>query len=71
MTQRERMKDCKGRGTLTPVERYLARVEAGGGSRSFKEWLLSKPMDKFVVRWDPETIKRYYENVNPSIKEES
>jgi hypothetical protein len=32
------------------IERYIAKVEVGGGSRSFKEWLLSKPLDAFVVK---------------------
>jgi hypothetical protein len=37
------------RRRLIGVERYIAKVKAGCGSRSFKEWLSSKPMDPFVI----------------------
>jgi hypothetical protein len=40
------------RERLTAVERYINKVKAGCGSRSFKEWLTSKPMDAFVIKRD-------------------
>lgn len=48
MVKRRRFKSTK-RG-LTGVERYINRVMAAGGSTSFKQWLLSQPMDVFVTK---------------------
>lgn len=52
--QRERRLNGAGGVTtttvqLTKAERYVKGVATGGGSRKFKEWLSSSPMDKFVV----------------------
>lgn len=36
---------------LTKAERYIHRTTQGSGSRKFsKEWLLGKPLDKFVIK---------------------
>lgn len=32
---------------LAPVEKYLVKIGRGGGSKRFKDFLSSKPMDKF------------------------
>ena len=32
------------------VASYIDKVNDGGGSRTFKEFLASRPMDKFLVR---------------------
>lgn len=36
--------------TLIGIDRYVGRVKAGYGSRSFKRWLSSRPMDAFVIK---------------------
>jgi hypothetical protein len=45
---RQRFKRLKGK--RTKVEVYIDKVKAGAGSRRFKEWLLSKPLDAYVIR---------------------
>lgn len=42
-------KSDEGKRRLTEVERYINKVKEGCGSRSFKDWLSSRPMDAFVV----------------------
>ena len=37
-------------GNLTRAERYILKINAGRGSRKFKEFLLSRPMDAYVVQ---------------------
>lgn len=48
--RRRRRSEKRPRKRLTGVERYINKVKAGCGSRSFKEWLTSRPIDAFVIR---------------------
>jgi len=34
---------------LTKAERHVLKINSGSGSHRFKEWLLSRPVDVFVV----------------------
>ena len=40
----------KPRKKLTVIERYINKITNGGGSRSFKKWLTSKPIEAFTVK---------------------
>lgn len=41
--------DKKNKKGLTRVETCVLWFASGGGSCRFKDWLLSKPMDTFVI----------------------
>ena len=34
---------------LTKADRHVLRIQAQSGGRKFKEWLSSKPIDKFLI----------------------
>jgi hypothetical protein len=48
--RRRRRKRAKKEPDLTKAEKYIVKIKAGCGSRRFRDWLSSKPMDRFVVR---------------------
>lgn len=50
--KKRRRSEKKPRRRLIGVERYINKVKAGCGSRSFKEWLSSRPIDAFVIKKD-------------------
>jgi len=47
---RERLRLRKLKLKKTAAERYVNKVNNGFGSRAYKTWLTSKPMDAFVKR---------------------
>jgi hypothetical protein len=48
--RRRRRKRAKKEPDLTKAEKYIVKIKAGAGSRKFKEFLSSKPIEKYVVR---------------------
>ena len=50
--RRRRSHDLKGiprKKGLTKAERYILKINEGCGSRKFKDFLLSKPMDAYMT----------------------
>jgi hypothetical protein len=39
--------------SVAASDRYVQRILAGSGSRNFKNWLNSRPMDAYVVKPSP------------------
>ena len=44
-----RKKKQRRKEKVVAVDRYVRRIQAGSGSRKFKEWLNSRPMDAYVT----------------------
>ena len=40
----------RNRSRISKAERYVLKINEGCGSRKFKEWLLSRPMDAYVKK---------------------